>query len=233
MNRFFVSSLATLCLAAPLSTLACGGTTVALGAPEDSVGETEGELTAASSQLAGSYFTAKPTTAGFVRLTLAEDGTYTAELDAPAVACIQAPCVVLENGTWRATKKGPALRLHLRASGAAVRTYGATKTTAGLELTRDGVVERLRALPADACIRDSECASGQRCTAAPACLAALCAEEDPYCCGFSTCQPASAPPTDPPAPKPECWGAWLDQFGGCRAPNDGAYPAICCEHLAK
>lgn len=26
----------------------------------------------------------------------------------------------------------------------------------------------------------------------------------------------------------ECWGAWTDSNGTCRAPNDGAYPAECC-----
>jgi|GEM_PF-5306124 hypothetical protein len=25
-----------------------------------------------------------------------------------------------------------------------------------------------------------------------------------------------------------CWGAWLDQYGNCRTPADGVYPAECC-----
>ncbi len=27
----------------------------------------------------------------------------------------------------------------------------------------------------------------------------------------------------------ECWGAWSDVDGNCRAPNDGSYPAHCCD----
>jgi hypothetical protein len=27
----------------------------------------------------------------------------------------------------------------------------------------------------------------------------------------------------------QCFGAWVDQFGACRSPNDGVYPAFCCE----
>jgi hypothetical protein len=31
------------------------------------------------------------------------------------------------------------------------------------------------------------------------------------------------------APQPDaCWGAWRDEDGMCRAPNDGAYPPECC-----
>jgi hypothetical protein len=26
----------------------------------------------------------------------------------------------------------------------------------------------------------------------------------------------------------ECWGAWTDENGTCRAPNDGIYPSECC-----
>jgi hypothetical protein len=26
----------------------------------------------------------------------------------------------------------------------------------------------------------------------------------------------------------ECWGAWVDEYGSCRAPNDGVYPEECC-----
>ena len=30
-------------------------------------------------------------------------------------------------------------------------------------------------------------------------------------------------------PDGSCWGAWLDEHGTCRSPNDGVYPASCCE----
>jgi hypothetical protein len=32
----------------------------------------------------------------------------------------------------------------------------------------------------------------------------------------------------PPPPQAACNGAWVDQNGTCRAPNDGVYPADCC-----
>lgn len=41
-------------------------------------------------------------------------------------------------------------------------------------------------------------------------------------CG-GICQKIPTPP-----PPPACVGAWIDQNGTCRAPNDGVYPADCC-----
>lgn len=57
------------------------------------------------------------------------------------------------------------------------------------------------------------------------------------CTANTTCEwfpHDTAPPCDPntdPTCKTEpdpCWGAWTDETGTCRAPNDGLYPAECC-----
>ncbi len=57
--------------------------------------------------------------------------------------------------------------------------------------------------------------------------------EDEKCCPIWQC-PCDVPPPGPgpgpdPTPVPDrCWGAWVDQAGNCRAPNDGMYPPECC-----
>ncbi len=54
-----------------------------------------------------------------------------------------------------------------------------------------------------------ECAPGQVAAARDGCW---------ECVDARTCQPVDD----------ECWGAWVDETGTCRAPNDGVYPAYCC-----
>ncbi len=53
--------------------------------------------------------------------------------------------------------------------------------------------------------------------------------EDEKCCPIWQC-PCDAPvPTPVPDPRPDrCFGAWVDQGGNCRGPNDGMYPPECC-----
>lgn len=233
LRSTFLSSLLSLCVAAPFVIAGCAAPTDEDGpeASEEDVAETQDELTTAGAQLVGSYWTHAPKFGGFARLELKANGKYTASVDAAGKAvCIASPCLLPESGTWNAAKKaGGGLRLRVRAAGKASRWYDATRTggaAGSLKLARGGVVETLDVLGASECLDDADCKTGQEC--GPKVCLMWCAAGDPFCCGTSTCQPKS-PPSPPPA---ACFGAWLDQFGGCRAPNDGAYPASCCAGLS-
>ncbi|MDB4936395.1 MAG: hypothetical protein JWP87_3367, partial [Labilithrix sp.] len=137
MSRsLFLSSLLSLCIAAPIA----GGLAIGCAAPTDSQGEspsdeqvaeTQDELTAGASQLVGSYWTHAPAVAGFARLELKSNGHYTASVDpAGTIACVTSPCLLPESGTWNASKKaGGGFRLRIRAAGQASRWYDATTTT--------------------------------------------------------------------------------------------------------
>ncbi len=72
------------------------------------------------------------------------------------------------------------------------------------------------------CYSDSDCASGESCNASEVCLSDCPAGQicPAVCAGFCV----EAPPVD------ECAGAWSDQFGTCRSPNDGVYPDACCSN---
>lgn len=234
----FITSLLSLCLAAPVMAAGCAAPTAAdeSAASDDQVAETQDELTAAGAQLVGAYWTHAPAFGGFARLTLSANGKYTASVDAGGTAvCITSPCVLPESGTWNATKKaGGGYRLRIRPTGGSSRWYGAAKSTAAggvtLKLTHGAgagaVEETLYALDANACLDDADCKATEEC--GPKLCLMYCAVDDPFCCGPSTCRPKAPPPPPPSA----CAGAWLDQFGGCRAPNDGGYPDSCCAALS-
>jgi hypothetical protein len=206
MSRsLFLTSLLSLCIAAPLA----GVLAVGCAAPTDSqdesqseeqVAETQDELTAGASQLVGSYWTHSPANGGFARLELKSNGHYTASVDpAGKIVCVTSPCLLPESGTWNASKKvGGGFRLRIRAAGQASRWYDASKTSgasATLQLSRNGVSETLAKLGANACLDNADCKSNEDC--GPRYCLMYCAVNDPFCCGPSTCQPKAPPP--PPA----------------------------------
>lgn len=228
MNRsIFVTSVLALCIAAPLAA-GCAANTDSEYA-EEQVAETQDELTAAASQVVGSYWTHTPTFGGFGRLNLKANGKYEAQVDAAGRAlCITSPCLLPERGSWNAfAKAGGGYRVRIRATGAASRWYDATKTGGVLELTRSGETQTLNALGANACLDDADCGAGEEC--GPKFCLMWCPVGDATCCGPSTCRPKTTPPPPPPA----CFGAWLDQFGACRTPADGVYPDSCCAGLTS
>lgn len=227
----FVRSLLALCIAAPLAAVGCAAPTDSEDSSEEQVAETQDELTAAASQLVGSYYTHTAATAGFVRLELKSNGKYTAQVDPNGtIVCITSPCLLPESGTWNASKKvGGGFRLRVRPTGQASRWYDATKTGGGastLTLVRAGVTETLYKLGANQCLDDSDCKATEEC--GPTLCFMYCQVNDPFCCGPSTCHPKAPPPPPPPS----CWGAWLDQNGLCRTPADGVYPDSCCATLS-
>lgn len=229
MNRsIFVSSLLALCIAAPLAAVGCAAPTEEATDNEENLAETQDELTAAASQLVGSYWTHNATFGGFGRLNLKANGKYDAQVDPAGTAvCITSPCLLPESGTWNATKTAGGYRLRIRAAGHASRYYTAVKSGSTLKLTGNGAPQTLNKLGPKECLDNADCSASEEC--GPKMCLMWCAVGDPFCCGTSTCQP-KAPPPPPPS---SCWGAWLDQFNNCRTPADGVYPASCCEDLPK
>lgn len=93
----------------------------------------------------------------------------------------------------------------------------------------------------DPCVRDFDCPGGYCDTEAGACVRRCEGDGEPVLCD-------ALPPVcgvgavevemggcyaclDARTCEPEvemCWGAWVDETGACRAPNDGAYPPECC-----
>ena len=200
-------------------------------ASEEQVAASQDELTAAGAQLVGAYWTKTPVFGGLARLTLNANGKYTASVEAGGRAlCITSPCLLPESGTWNASEKaGGGFRLRLRATGEASRWYDASKPGGApvtLQLVHAGVTETLSKLGSNECIDSADCKATEECS--PKVCLMYCEVNDALCCGTSTCAPKAPPPPPPPA----CFGAWLDQFGGCRAPNDGAYPDSCCAGLS-
>jgi hypothetical protein len=193
MNRsIFVTSLLSLCLAAPLA----GGLAVGCAAPIDSqdaseeqVAETQDELTAAASQLVGSYWTHSAVGGGFARLDLKANGHFTAQSDGGGkIVCVASPCLLPESGTWNASKKaGGGFRVRIRPTGQASRWYDATLKAGSLSLVHGSVTETLAKLAPNACLDNADCASTQEC--GPKLCLMYCAFGDPFCCGPSTCQP--------------------------------------------
>jgi hypothetical protein len=237
-RSFFLTSLLSLCIAAPLVAVGCAApdddADPAAPDAEEQVAETQDELTSAASQLVGSYWTHSAANGGFARVELKSNGKYTAQVDpAGAIVCITSPCLLPESGTWNATKKaGGGFRLRVRPTGKSSRWYDATKTGGGaptLKLSRAGVTQTLNKLGSNQCLDSADCKTTEEC--GPKLCLMWCAVDDPFCCGPSTCQP-KAPPPPPPPPPPACWGAWLDENGLCRTPSDGVYPASCCAGLS-
>ena len=221
------TSLFSLALAVPVLALGCAAPTGSEEDGEESIAETQDELTAAAAQLVGSYYTHAASSAGFARLELKANGKYSAQVDpAGTIVCVTSPCLLPESGTWNASKKtGGGFRLRVTPTGKASRGYDATKTSgpAGLKLTRSGRTETLAKLGATQCLDSADCTSTQEC--GPKFCLMYCAVNDPFCCGPSTCQPKPPPPS-------ACSGAWLDQFGGCRGLADQGLPASCCAGLS-
>lgn len=226
---FAFASLSALVLSA--SALSGCSTDADAPASDDSTEASEEALTTAASKLAGDYerktspaTPADLTPGAFLSLSLHADGTFVATLQGASAVTVGGSAPVYgESGTWSATRSGAATRLRLKPASQAVRVYKAGLRGADLRLARGGVTEVLSKVETPVtCTTDSDCGPGSVCPDA-VCLM-YCEVNDPDCCGKRTCVPATppAPPTDP------CWGAWLDQSGLCRAPNDGALPASCC-----
>ncbi len=230
-RSFFLTSFLLLCAAAPLATAGCAAPTSSSESAdsEEEIVETQDGLSAAGTQLVGSYWTARPLPDGFARLALGADGKYTASRDAGLAAfCITSPCLLPERGTWNAYKKASgALRVRIRPTGESSRWYAASNGATTLTLTRAGVTETLNKLATNECLDDADCKATEEC--GPKMCLMWCEVNDPFCCGTSTCHPKAAPPPPPP---PACFGPWLDEFGGCRAANDGVLPDSCCVGLS-
>ena len=130
-RSFFLTSLLSLCIAAPLAVAGCAAPTdsEASAGSEEDVAETQDELTSTGTQLVGSYWTHAPAFGGFARLSLGADGKYTASVDAGGkVVCVMSPCELSESGTWNAYKKASGgFRLRVRPTGESSRWYTATK----------------------------------------------------------------------------------------------------------
>jgi hypothetical protein len=192
------------------------------------VAERQDELSSAAQALVGKYYNAQTVPGGFARLSLTADGRFTAKVDVSHRAlCDALPCVAPETGTWAARRVGRALRLDIRPEGGSARAYTATRTPETLVLTLAGQTETLRALATDGCLDDADCGTEEVC--GPKVCMLWCPVGDPTCCGPSTCQPK---PRDL-NPTPTCVGAWRDETGRCRAPNDGVYPDSCCASEPK
>lgn len=185
----------------------------------EEVDSSQEELTAAASKLVGHWRGTNAAPGGLLRLSLRADGSFSSTRSDDATAPTSG--FVEQNGTWIAVRSAGKLRLRLRASGEPTRGYDAVKTGKTLKLSAQGTVETLSALSDDTCFADADCGADQTC-GEQMCLMA-CQFADPFCCGPRTCVDRTPPP-----PPPSCGGAWVDQFGNCRAPNDGVLPASCC-----
>lgn len=86
---------------------------------------------------------------------------------------------------------------------------------------------RMSWVDGEGCVPDPSCTDGEPCVyegetypsgsefpAGDGCNACFCLDGQ-IACTDAHCQ--------------ECWGAWVDANGTCRAPNDGLYPAYCCD----
>lgn len=84
--------------------------------------------------------------------------------------------------------------------------------------TPDGIFCGSEPPPPVGCYSDEQCGPGFVCDTVN------------YC--NSACEPGAGACPDvcvgQCVPRNACWGAWLDQNGTCRAPNDGIYPQGCC-----
>lgn len=216
------SSLFALSFAVPVFAIGCAAPTDDGVDSEEQVAETQDELTAAASQLVGSYYTHAPGFGGFARLELKTNGKYIGQVDgAGKIVCITSPCVLPESGTWNASKRAGGYRLRVTPAGKATRYYETSKAGQTLTLNRSGITTTLSKLAANECLDSADCKATEECQP-KACLM-YCAAGDPFCCGTSTCQPKATE---------ACFGAWLDQFGGCRGAADQGLPASCCADLS-
>lgn len=219
MNASYLRALALPCVAS-IALVACGGATDTIPeapapAPVEALGESEVALTAAASRLAGKYEALREAQGEIGQLALREDGSFGVTFQR---ADGTGPFVI-ESGTWKAVRRKGTIRLTLQAPTGTKRTYEAVRTTTTLTLSGAGKSQTLAVVGDDRCWGDDDCGPGEAC-GIQVCLMA-CPPNDPICCGPRICVPKSAPPD-------ECAGAWVDQAGLCRAPNDGVLPAKCC-----
>ncbi|MDF1566315.1 MAG: hypothetical protein P1V51_25005 [Deltaproteobacteria bacterium] len=102
-------------------------------------------------------------------------------------------------------------------------------------------------LPGEGCEIDADCGPDGYCEHYATCTAIGCPPAPPSQCVYPVvCD--MIPPTCAegqtlvvqdgcwacvdPDPVDECWGAWTDEAGNCRAANDGTLPSYCCEPAA-
>jgi hypothetical protein len=176
----------TLALAAPM-TAGCAAETEPTSL--EPVAETEQqELTAAASRLVGRYQESTSAPGELVRLSLRDDGSYSATLRLATIAAASAPSpFVDESGTWRATRSGVSLRLRLRPAGAQPRSYDAIRAGKKLSLRGQGVTQVLSVSAPNQCFDDADCSADQACSVQVCTMA--CLPGDPLCCGPRTCEP--------------------------------------------
>ena len=146
-RSFAIASLLSLFVAAPVVAVGCAAP---VSSDAESVGESQDDLTAAASELTGSYSAEHAAKGGFVELDLKSNGHYTAKLDPNGtIVCVTAPCVLPESGTWSASHHAGGYRLHINPAGAASRLYDATKSAGPssvvLTLSHGGVTQTLSA----------------------------------------------------------------------------------------
>lgn len=168
-RSFAIASLLSLFVVAPLAAAGCAAPTSET--PTD--GESQDDLTAAASELTGSYTAAPAAKGGFAELDLLANGHFTAKVDPDgAIVCVAAPCVLPESGTWSASHHAGGYRLHINPAGAASRLYDATKTTGpsspALTLSRSGVTQTLQSATAPAAkscggFAGTPCGAGEVC----------------------------------------------------------------------
>jgi hypothetical protein len=137
---------------------------VSAGADRSSSKVSEGELCSAVPAFVGSYAWHRAGSSAFgdyETLALADDGSYTAKVEAslvdPDIRCITVPCTVPESGKWCADES--AGELQLRPTTGSVRTSSATLERGVLELVRGETTSVLT----------------KEEVSAPACAAMLCA----------------------------------------------------------
>ena len=167
-----IASLLSLFVAAPVVAVGCAAP-ASSDAQSPGAGESQADLTAASSELTGSYAAEHAANGGFAEIDLLAGGHFTAKVDPNGtIACFAAPCVLPESGTWSATHHAGGYRLHINPAGAASRIYDATKTggpsSVVLTLSLDGVTQTLQAASTPAAkscggFTGTPCGAGETC----------------------------------------------------------------------
>lgn len=147
-----IASLLSLFVVAPVVAVGCAAPA---GADAQQAGESQDDLTAAASELTGSYAADPVAKGGFAELDLLSNGHFTAKVDPNGtIVCVAAPCVLPESGTWSASHHAGAYRLHINPTGAPSRLYDATRvagpSSVVLTLSLGGVTQTLHAATAPA-----------------------------------------------------------------------------------